>query len=1300
MALVGGVSLVTIGGTVAGSANLISGDNLYSGRDVALGGSDNTIEGNLIGTDITGEAALPLLPGDVGGIGVFIIDGATGNTVGGTSAAARNIISGIDGPGVFIGAANATDSITSDNVIEGNFIGTDALGTTSLANTGDGVEIASGAFDNTIGGTVAGASNVISGNTVNGVEITGTGYVLFDVTDRASGNVVVGNDIGTNAAGSAAIANGNAGVEVDSSVSGNTIGGTAAGAGNVISGNTGSGVVIDGTGLPAGTLLYLKADDNTNNSGSDNALGVTLEGGVTYGTGVTGQAFQFNDTPGERVVVSDPFNYLAADAVTVSAWINLNSLPGATPYVIASQAYSATSENYGLYVNSSGELVFEWYSAGAFNTLTSSGADLGSRLGVFKQVAVVSDGSTVTFYVNGVAVSSSAMPVPLDNSASGNLEIGGLSQGPNLFNGLIDELSVTTGPLPADEIARIYANAGMGTDLGGSGTEDNTVAGNFIGTSPAGTIAIANGGDGVEINDGLNNLIGAPNIISGNAQDGVEITGPHATGNVVAGDFIGTDITGTVAIANGNDGVEIDSGATGNMVGGAITAAANLVSGNTGYGIQVDGSTTAGDVVANNWVGTGANGSGSVPNGGGALEITNGAAVLAQGTFTGNVLNEGTLGFWDTPSVITIVGNYTQSAAGILDVDLGGTSSSQYDQLLVSGTATLAGTLDVDLIDAFSIGLAEEFQVLTYDVVSGTFTTDEYPTGVTLFPDYTSTILYLFSTSTELVTTTADSGAGSLRQAIASADSVTNPTDIAFDIPNSDAGYADGVWTISPDSALPAITEPVILDGTSQPGYAGTPIIVLIGTDAGSSASGLILDANGSSILGLVIDDFGQDGISVQGNDNTVAGDYVGVTATGMTAAGNTTGIVVTGAGNTIGGTTALARDIISGNTNDGVEISGTGATGNVVAGDYIGVNFTGTVALPDISDGVEIDTGASGNTIGGLTATPGTGPGDVISGNNRTAVFGSGVYITGTGTSGNVIAGDLIGTDVSGTLEVANYNGVYIYESPDNTIGGGVSGAGNLISGNAYGIILFGGGTTHTVIAGNKIGTDITGTLAVPNAVGMETLQGTSGNTIGGSVPGDANLISGNSDGIALNSGTTGTIIAGNKIGTDITGTIALPNSIGIYVLNAPDNMIGGSVSGDANLISGNTDDGIDVYGFYGNRATGTIIAGNKIGTDITGTFALPNSTGIVINHAPDTMIGGSVSGDANLISGNTDDGIDVYGSTATDTIIAGNRIGTDITGTFAVPNAIRRGNRALRPTPRSAGRRRGAQRHLGQYA
>ena len=380
------------------------------------------------------------------GTGVNLVDGSSDNTIGGTTAAARNIISGNpDNRGVFIGVSEVAGSISSGNVVEGNYIGTDKTGTAALANGYDGVELGTGATGNTIGGTTAAARNVISGNANAGVEI-----------DGANGNVVEGDYIGTDWTGTVAIGNGT-GVEIDTSASGNTIGGVTStpgtGAGNVISGNTDNGVVIDGTGLPAETRLYLKADGNPNNSAiNPNGVAVgnatLLVGGVTYGTGVTGQAFQFNDTAGERVDVNDPSNFLAATAVTLSAWINLSSLPGPTPFVIASRAYSATSENYGLYVNSSGELVFEWYSAGAFHTETSSGADLGSRLGLFQQVAVVTDGSTVTFYVNGVAVSSAAMPDPLDDSASGDLEIGGLSQGPNLFNGLIDEISVTLDALP------------------------------------------------------------------------------------------------------------------------------------------------------------------------------------------------------------------------------------------------------------------------------------------------------------------------------------------------------------------------------------------------------------------------------------------------------------------------------------------------------------------------------------------------------------------------------------------------------------------------------------------------------------------------------------------------------------------------------------------------------------------------------------------------------------------------------------------------------------------------------------
>ena len=195
------------------------------------------------------------------------------------------------------------------------------------------------------------------------------------------------------------------------------------------------------------------------------------------------------------------------------------------------------------------------------------------------------------------------MPDPLDDTASGDLEIGGLAQGANLFNGLIDEISVTLDALPADVIARIYANAGQGTDLGGNGTQDTTVIGNLIGTDHTGMSAIPNGGDGVEINESFNNTIGgltatpgtgAGNVISANLSNGVAIIGSGTTGNVVAGNIIGLNAAGSESIPGDVvwykfDGNAYDSVSSVANYAANVTGPFAFVAGEVGEGLQLGG---------------------------------------------------------------------------------------------------------------------------------------------------------------------------------------------------------------------------------------------------------------------------------------------------------------------------------------------------------------------------------------------------------------------------------------------------------------------------------------------------------------------------------------------------------------------------------------------------------------------------------------------------------------------------------------------------------------------------------------
>jgi titin len=263
------------------------------------------------------------------------------------------------------------------------------------------------------------------------------------------------------------------------------------------------------------------------------------------------------------------------------------------------------------------------------------------------------------------------------------------------------------------------------------------------------------------------------------------------------------------------------------------------------------------------------------------------------------------------------------------------------------------------------------------------------------------------------------------------------------------------------------------------------------------------------------------------------------------------------------------------------------------------------------------------------------------------------------------VLVGNYIGTDLTGTQALGNGTGIYIVRSASNTmVGGTATGAGNLISGNSFGIEIIGSlGIDNVVVQGNYIGTDATGTHALGNGTGIY-LQSASNTTVGGMTAGAGNLISGNLSKGILSGGDTGTLVQGNHIGTDVTGTHALGNGSDGVAISGPNDLVGGTAAGAGNLIAGNGGNGVTLGGPSGN-----VVQGNKIGTDITGTYVLGNNGfGIHIFHGINDLVGGTAAGAGNLIAGNVL-GIRIDGDS---NVVQGNKIGTDATGTQALGNVI----------------------------
>ena len=384
-----------------------------------------------------------------------------------------------------------------------------------------------------------------------------------------------------------------------------------------------------------------------------------------------------------------------------------------------------------------------------------------------------------------------------------------------------------------------------------------------------------------------------------------------------------------------------------------------------------------------------------------------------------------------------------------------------------------------------------------------------------------------------VVTNTNDSGPGSLRQAITESNGDSGDVDqIVFNI------GAGGPQTITPLTPLPLIFQPTVIDATTQPGYAGTPIVELNGN--GLNAQGLSVSGGNTTIRGLVINRFTGSGISIGGEGgNVVEGSYVGTNAAGTLAAPNSTGILITGSStNRIGGLSAAQRNVISGNSVDGIAIVGAGSTGNSIQGNYIGTNAAGSAAIPNQLHGASI-TGAPGNVIGGSAA----GAGNLLSGNTS-----NGVGIFEIGATGNRVEGNTIGTNAAVTGVLPNgIDGIGIVRAPNNIV------LNNTVGGNLrMGVGIFESTATGNVVQANRIGTNVAHVADFGNGGdGVHISFTASNNTIGG-LPGGGNVIAFNTGrGISIVSGTgnrlsANSIFSNDQIGIDLNNNGVTLNDVG----------------------------------------------------------------------------------------------------------------------------------------------------------
>ena len=861
----------------------IRGLDIYgfaNGAAIDVVSSNDVIQGNYLGTDVTGTKAPS---GNQEGI---LINGATGTQVGGLSTVG-NLISGNDVGAVIEGAATGS-------MLQGNLIGTDITGKSGLPNTGDGIQL--GASNNTIGGTGAAANTIAFNNGGAGVDV-----------QSGKGNTITQNSIFANKNGIllASGANDNQPAPTLESVN-----------------SAGTSTTIQGTlpGFAASTPYVLEffASVATDPTGGDQAhvfLGSATVTTLASGTTTFSETFTVSVATGQRVTATATSGSTAAKPNDTSAFAG--SLLIANPFLVTN-------------TNNSGSGSLE-------QAITNANAHPGTTPDVISfQIPTSDPGYSATTKTWTISLTSTLtkinVPVLLDGTSQSGysgtplIQIQGTS---SLGDGLVLAGASSGSTIRGLDVYGFSGGAGIHVETSG-----NAVQSTYLGTNATGTASGLGNQNGLWIDNAGDNTIGGSslgNLISGNTTTGVLISGSSATKNVIVGDRIGTDATGAAALANAGDGIQLS--ASNNTIGGT-GAGANTIAFNTAYGVDVQSgirdTVTQNSIFANKksgiFLATGANDNQPAPS----LQPVNsaGTSTTIQGTLPGFAAS--------TPYVLEFFASVATDPTG----------GDQAHVFLGSATVTTLASGTTTFSETFTVSVATG-QRVTATATSGL--TAAKPNDTSAFASSVQVV------NPFLVTTTKDDNTktiqGSLRQAILNAEASpgTTPDAITFQIPVSDPGYSSTTktWTISLAASLPTITVPVLLDGTSQPGYSGTPVVQIQGASSLGDGLELAKGSDGSTVRGLDLYDFGSGaGIHIESSGNVVQSTYLGTDATGTAKSlGNQIGLWIDNAGsNTIG--SATLGNLISGNVT-GVVISGANASKNVILGNLIGTDVTVRTASP-----------------------------------------------------------------------------------------------------------------------------------------------------------------------------------------------------------------------------------------------------------------------------------------------------------------------------------------------------------------